>query len=259
MNCETIADCTGSLENPCVQPNCTAGICGEQPLEPGTDCLAEEFDTECAVATCSLEGECEFQVVAAGTGCTPDAGGDPSTCNVFACDGEGACVETPVEDGTACSGEGSPCEIRRCLSGSCELDPGICADGYTCTEDHCIASLVSVPSLAEDAPAVAVTACQFTMTVGQWEGEKQTYLGTPLGQDGNLDFTWCNAEFSGERVMIRQAVCPRKAGSSFGSEMAQAGAAQATDFTLVYLVRRYLAGETICGASGNPCSPGRRA
>lgn len=219
--CNEIADCAKEEFNPCIQPSCVAGICGEQAAPVGTECQDSGLDTLCATGTCNLIGECEFDYIAQGTSCSPDeegGGSAPSVCTVYGCDGSGICALNNVPDGLDCTASDTPCAIKNCTGGICIPNPEICSDGYSCSHDLCITH--NACSLEDGAPVTPdiVDECAFAMYNGE-EANIKTYTLNIQGGEGDegydLFVSWCNTQYANEGVHNGEGCLPGKDWSAF--------------------------------------------
>jgi hypothetical protein len=186
QQCEKVADCAAEGANPCIQPNCVAGICGEQPVAKGTDCLDVSLDVECATAQCNTNGECEVTYLDAGVSCSPGDGAI-NVCQVYSCDGAGLCTGANEPDGTVCSIAENPCEIQECKAGECQSIADICTDGFSCTYDGCVYG-----SPSDQCSKTNILECGLTLRFGTW-AEFKEYELTEVAL--NL-YGWCNFEYS---------------------------------------------------------------
>ena len=218
--CSSIEDCPSLEDQPCLQPNCSGGVCGEQPAPSSTDCLAEELDSTCATALCSGSGECEVTLFEAGTSCLPDGVETVGECQVFACDGEGLCVAGNAEDGQLCTptdATNNLCEVRKCLGGVCELDPFVCNDSASCSEDRCVTYEACLGIEDASITPEKIMECALTMQTGAWDCTPDGNCDSPLREyslvakavdeaesldsdfeEGTVVVAWCNTELSGK-------------------------------------------------------------
>ena len=146
--CTTIQDCLADGEaNPCLQPSCTAGICGELPVPVGTECpLPEGMSETCATAACNSVGECVPTFEAEGTSCAEV--GAIEQCSSTACNGEGVCETNSINEGQRCGSEEN-CLLSFCAAGACVQSPDLCEDQIGCTRNECREVLCSDDTLEE--------------------------------------------------------------------------------------------------------------
>jgi hypothetical protein len=138
-----VRTCVPSPEGPPGSASCSDGIdndCDGKTDMDDPGCHACEQDDDCDDGKpCNGTERCvDFACVGgAAVVCTPSA----TPCRTSVCDDtvtEGnPCILLPLDDGTQCD-DRDPCTVDdQCTSGTCAGIAKDCADGFTCTVDHC--------------------------------------------------------------------------------------------------------------------------
>jgi len=188
--CSTIQDCIGEVPNPCTQPTCLAGKCGEVPVQVGTECPLTEGNTAvCASATCNSIGECVETFEEAGKSCAEE--GSVEQCSSATCDGTGVCAANNINEGQRCGSE-EACLLSFCTSGECVQSPDLCEDRIDCTTNRCREIQCSDETLSN---------CEVQLRVKKEDGqvvEASANFSCPAAIEVNSDAPSCEGQCGGE-------------------------------------------------------------